>query len=117
MRGRAGGAPLLFLFHALDDVLARVAAERFDEFLLGHRVVVSGQQDLLLAGDVTAGEIDGDETWDGAERLTDARFAAASHDARHGDGVVVFGLGGMLGAGCRVIFAAGERGGWQGDGQ
>jgi hypothetical protein len=86
-----------------------VFAQRIDERLLIDRLV-GGEEDFLLAGEIALGEVDGDESWQAAERLTDARLATASHDARHGDGVVVIGLGGGLAAGFFAVTAAGKRG-------
>ena len=79
---------------AFDDVIIGVVAEGLDQHLLGNRLAVRCEEDFLLAGEVAAGEVDGDGAGELGERLTDARFASASHDARHGDGVVVLGLDG-----------------------
>ncbi len=73
--------------------------------LLGNRIVVGGEQGFFLAGQVTFGEVDGDESWNFTERRTDARFATASRDARHGDGIVVLRLNGGFGRDCLFYFA------------
>lgn len=58
-----------------------------------------------MAGQVTLSEVDGDKSWNFAERRTDARPAPASRDARHGHGVVVLRLGGGIGRDCLFYFA------------